>query len=93
MLLLLFCQKTQLWGVQLLQSTTVFCPMREELIIRQQEYSLRRTREFTVFPVISRAMQAIMFIYRLQKMMQNVHPTFIKKHFSSRRTDASVIAK
>ena len=44
--------KEQLWGVELLQNTIVFCPMWEELIIRQQEYLLPRTREFTVFPVV-----------------------------------------
>ena len=72
LLLLLLCQKTQLqfWGVELLQNKTVFCPMWEDLIIRQQEYLLPRTRELTVFPVVSRAMQAIMFIYILQRMVQ-----------------------
>ena len=67
----LFCQKIQRWGVKLLWSPTVFCPMWEELIIRQQEYLLPRTLQFTAFPVAWWAIQSILFIYRLQRMVQN----------------------
>lgn len=78
----LFCQKIQPWGVKLLWSTTVFWPMWEELTVRSQEYLLSRTREFTAFPVAWRAIQTMVFIYRLQRTVKSCRNCLQQKpHF------------